>query len=177
MTIVMGDVAIRQVEPRDLDSCCTLEAACFPPAEAADPQSVQVRLQTYAEGFLVAETRGAKRAVVGMVNSGATHKADITDEAFKKLVGHDPDGSNLVVFSLAVLPQFQGRGIAGQLMRAYAERGAAMRKQRILLLCKDRLVPMYEHLGYRDAGLSASDHGGACWHEMVLDLAVHKGMA
>lgn len=171
MECVVQEGAVRQVRASDLERCCAVEAACFCPAEAADPDSVAVRMRTYPQGFLVAEVMVDNAPmVVGMVNSGATSKDDISDEAFKKLVGHDPDGRNLVIFSLAVLPEWQGRGLARQLMEAFARRAAALGKERILLICKEYYIGLYERLGYRNLGPSASSHGGASWYEMVLEL-------
>jgi predicted N-acetyltransferase YhbS len=94
----------------------------------------------------------------------------MTDEELKALVGHDPEGANMVVFSLAVLPEFRGRGIAHELMHRFMDESRRMGKQRVMLLCKDALIVFYERLGFRYAGVSASTHGGAAWHEMVLTL-------
>jgi len=99
----MSEYTIRMVEPDDLTACHTIEARCFPPSEAAWTTSLQARINTYPEGFLVAERDGT---IVGQVNSGSTHKNDISDEEFKQLIGHDPDGENIVIFSLSVLPEF-----------------------------------------------------------------------
>ena len=109
--------------------------------------------------------------LIGMVNSGATNDDDISDEAFKRLVNHDSGGANIVIFSLAVLPAYQGQGIAAQLMRAFIEQSRQLGKRRILLICKPTLIAFYARFGFVDVGLSTSTHGGAAWHEMRLDLS------
>ncbi len=105
-----------------------------------------------------------------MLNSAATNKDDISDEELKQLVGHDPDGKNMVVFALAVLPEFQKRGIARRLMSRFVEEARQRKKENVFLMCKHHLIAYYEGMGFIDAGLSRSTHGGAEWHEMRLKL-------
>nr|WP_321256320.1 GNAT family N-acetyltransferase [uncultured Pseudodesulfovibrio sp.] len=163
----MKNLTIRFAEPDDLTACHTVECNCFPASEAALTSSIEKRIREYPEGYLVAELNGQ---VVGQVNSGATDKEDITDEEFKQLIGHDPDGKNIVIFSLSVLPDFQRRGIADQLMVEFIKQSRKLDKKRVLLLCKDDLIPYYSRHGFTDSGVSESDHGGAEWHEMALAL-------
>jgi len=86
------------------------------------------------------------------------------------LIGHDINGRNMVIFALAVLPEFQKRGIAKQLMLRFIEEARQNKKEKVLLMCKKYLVAYYEGMGFTHAGLSKSTHGGAEWHEMRLAL-------
>lgn len=158
---------VRQAEIADVAVCAAIEMACFPPAEAASAETVAKRQAVYPQGFLVAEAAGE---IVGFINSGATDEPDLADEEFKGLVGHDPDGAHLVIFSIAVHPSRQGQGFARLLLEAFIERAEAQAKGAVLLLCKEDLVPFYERFGFLDGGVSASTHGGARWHEMRLPL-------
>jgi predicted N-acetyltransferase YhbS len=88
----------------------------------------------------------------------------------KQLIGHDPAGKNVVVFALAVLPEFQKRGIARQLMIRCVEEARASKKKNVLLMCKRHLITYYESMGFVYTGLSKSAHGSAEWHEMQLKL-------
>ena len=36
--------------------------------------------------------------------------------------------------------------------------------------CKQALIHYYEKFGYRLLGLSASQHGGAVWYDMLLEF-------
>ncbi|WP_018123909.1 GNAT family N-acetyltransferase [Desulfovibrio oxyclinae] len=164
----MNEITIRTVRPDDLTGCHTVEQACFPPDEAADEDGIRTRIERFPQGFLVAERNGM---IIGQINSGATHKNDITDEAFKKLVGHCNDGCNVVIFSLSVLPAYQGRGIAASLMREFITEARKQSRKSVLLLCKDDLIDFYERLGFCNRGLSASTHGGARWYEMALPVS------
>ena len=160
----MNSLNIRYATRDDLDACHHIESACFLPSEAASRASIETRIKIFPEGFLVAEIDGK---VVGQLNSGATDLDDITDEAFKKLIGHTPTGKHLVIFSLSVLPDYQGQGIAGQLLRRYACEAESNGRAAILLLCKSELIPYYQRFGFIDRGISASTHGGVEWHEMA----------
>jgi ribosomal protein S18 acetylase RimI-like enzyme len=88
-------------------------------------------------------------------------RTTLPDEEFKQLIGHEADGRNIVVFSLAVLPDYQRRGIAAALMEQFVERSRALGKERVLLLCKSELIRYYEKLGFRYVAQSLSSHGGA----------------
>lgn len=158
---------IRNVLHKDLDECYRVETSGFPPEEAASRETVQLRIETFPRGFFVAEIDGK---VVGMLNSASTDKDDISDEELKRLIGHDPHGKNMVVFALAVLPEFQKRGIARRLMSKFVEEACQCQKEKVLLICKRHLIAYYERMGFTHAGLSRSTHGGAEWHEMHLTL-------
>lgn len=160
-------IILRQAVAADLDACLSLEQACFPASEAASRENIAIRLKDFPQGFYVAEDQGD---ILGQVNSGATSKDDISDEAFKALMGHDPTGENIVVFSLAVLPGQRGKGLGARLMRHFIAQARLQGRRRVLLLCKEGLVPFYVRLGFTDLGLSACTHGGAQWREMGLTL-------
>jgi ribosomal protein S18 acetylase RimI-like enzyme len=164
--MTISALRIRQVVGDDLERCAAIEAACYGP-EGATRDRIQKRITQYPEGFLVAELRGQ---LAGFVNSGSTHKDDLTDEEFKDLVGHDPSGCNIVIFSLAIHPDFQRRGISNDLMQRFIQRSQELGKESILLLCKQDLINYYRKFGFIHRGQSLSTHGGQQWHEMTLPL-------
>jgi len=108
--------------------------------------------------------------VLGLINSAATSKVDLADESLKDMIGHDAEGKNTVIFSVAVQPDLQGHGIAGLLMNAYIERMQDLEKERIFLICKKDLIGFYEKFDFVYIARSRSNHGGASWHEMGLAL-------
>ena len=163
----MDEVTIRNVNPSDLDECFVVEIYGFPAEEAASKETIRLRIDTFPQGFLVAERDGS---VIGILNSASTHKDDISDEELKQLIGHDPDGRNMVVFALAVLPEYRGQGIARQLMARFIEEARKLEKEKVLLMCKQHLIAYYQSMGFEHAGMSQSTHGGAEWHEMRLRL-------
>lgn len=163
----MVDVIIKNVNPEDIQTCHDIEVACFSESEAASMEKIRRRARIFQEGFLVAQIN---RQVVGFINSGATDNPDLSDEDFKDLVGHDSNGRNMVVLSIAVAPRYQGSGISRPLMENFIVKARVLGKQAILLLCKKNMISYYEKFGYEEAGASASTHGGGRWHEMRLDL-------
>ena len=163
----MNNIKIRNVTAHDLDACFNVESQCFLPSEAASREKIKNRIKVFPQGFLVAELDGS---LIGHINSGSTDKEDITDEAFKELVGHDNSGQNIVIFSLAVLPNFQKKGIARQLMARFIEQSRKLKKKKIMLICKSELIGYYQNYGFIYTGESASTHGGFKWHEMYLSL-------
>ena len=168
MIFEMDNTLIRQVKVGDFDNCFRVEKESYKnPDEAASREKIGNRICAFPEGFLVAEVGGR---VVGIVNSCATDLEDISGEELKDLVGHERGGKNMVIFSLAVLPEFQGRGISRLLMEKFVEVSRELGKEKILLICKDGLVDYYKKYGFAYVGKSASSHGGSEWHEMSLLL-------
>lgn len=163
----MQDVQIRQVAMADLDRCFDIETLGYGGDEAASREKIAKRIETYPQGFIVLEKAGE---IVGFINGGATDSVQLSDEEFKELVGHDPDGKQVVIMSVVVDPAFQRSGYAKQLMSAYISRMRQLGKASIYLICQIGLIPFYQSFGYEDLGPSDSDHGGLCWQEMRLKL-------
>ncbi len=155
---------IRGVTKNDIESCYFIEKTCFEESEAASIESIEKRVDVYPAGFIVAEVDSR---IVGMINSGATDKDDITDEEFKKLIGHSDNGKNIVIFSVSVLPEFQKKGIASTLLIEFIKRSKELEKEKVILLCKTELIKFYERLGFEYFSVSTSNHGGFEWHEMI----------
>ena len=93
-----------------------------------------------------------------------------TEEELKEMIGHVPGGKNAVIFTLAVMPEFQGRGISRQLMEEFIKRSSESGKDKILLICRDGLVDYYRKYNFEYIGKSASTHADIEWHEMILSL-------
>lgn len=158
---------IRTVLPTDLDACFAIETLAYEGDEAATREKIATRIATWPEGFIVAEVEGA---VAGFINSGATFEVQMADEAFKELIGHDPAGSEVVIMSVVVHPDFQGLGLAKQLMIAFIAHMRELGKIRINLMCREQHVGLYAGFGFAYLKASASEHGGLAWHEMALEL-------
>lgn len=163
----MSDLIIRRAKVSDLDRCFEIEIDAYAGEEAATKEKVLKRIQTYPEGFLVLEN---KSEIVGFINSGATHKVELSDEEFKELIGHDPDGKHIVIMSVVIHPNYQGNSFTSVLMKHFIKTMQAMDKTEIYLICQTELINMYAKYGFVHLGESDSDHGGLSWHEMSLSL-------
>ena len=75
----------------------------------------------------------------------------------------------MLVHSVAIAPQFQGRGLGKTIMKAYMQRmetsGIA---DRIALLAHDGLINLYGSLGFENRGKSEATFGEGGWNNMVL---------
>ena len=161
------DIIIRQVMPEDLDAVARVEAVCFPEAEAAARASFAQRIQAFPESFFVAEKNGQ---IVGFIKGCGTDGRMIRDEKVEDTAYHKPDGAYQSIFGLDVAPEWQHRGLAGDLMKHLIEDARKRGRKGLILTCKEHLIGFYERFGYRSLGVSQSVHGGAVWYDMILEL-------
>jgi ribosomal protein S18 acetylase RimI-like enzyme len=162
----MDGLTTRNVTEQDLNECFAVESACYT-SDGATREKILTRIRLFSEGFIVADFEGS---IIGIINSGSTNSEDLTREEFKEMVGHDNNGKNMVIFSLAVLPEFRGQGVSRKLMEKFLEVSRMLKKEKILLICKSELIPYYEQFRFIYVGKSRSEHGGFSWHEMYLPL-------
>jgi ribosomal protein S18 acetylase RimI-like enzyme len=158
---------IRQAAIDDLSAICNVENTCFPAAEAATKEAFRSRIAAFPERFLVAEDQSR---IVGIINGCCTTEPFLGDELYEEDCPHSLSNPWQTVFGLAVLPEYQHRGIARALMAhliALCQQGAQVG---IILTCKQEKIGFYESMGFACRGISASSHGGAKWYDMVLTL-------
>ena len=163
----MSDINIRIVTEQDLDRCFEIESVSYSEDEAATRDKIFKRIKAYPEGFIVLEIN---KEVIGFINSGATQKVELSDEDFKELIGHDSEGKHIVILSVVIHPDYQGRGMASKLMNNFIGRMKALGKSDIFLLCQTELIEMYASYGFVNLGISGSNHAGMSWNEMSLSL-------
>lgn len=144
-----------------------IEAACFPPAEAASREAVLERIEVFPENFFVAETEGR---IIGFINGGNTDEPILPDEFYRDITMHKPDGAYQTVFGLNVLSEYRRRGIGEQLVRRYVEAARERGKKGVILTCKEEKIHFYEKIGFTCHGVADSCHGGAVWYDMKLLL-------
>lgn len=157
----------RNAKPTDANRCFEIETEAYEGDEAASLAKIAKRIGTYPAGFLILEIDGQ---VVGFINCGCAYNVEMSDEEFKELIGHDPDAPNVVIMSVVVAPEHQGKGYSKALLVEFKRRMRALEKATIHLMCKEHHVPLYEKFGYDYQKPSASGHGGMVWHEMSMTL-------
>ncbi|EJI0521568.1 GNAT family N-acetyltransferase [Escherichia coli] len=163
----MHGVVFRQATPADIGRCYQIEITSYEGDEAATPEKIATRINRYPEGFLCMEIDGE---IIGFINAGCAWDVVMSDEEFKELVGHDPTAPNVVVMSVVIHPDFQGKGYSSLLMNKFISQMKAMDKKTIHLMCKERHINLYAHFGYQYIKPSESSHGGMTWHEMMMSL-------
>jgi len=163
----MHKIKLRNVTIEDLDIVTQIEATCFPPTEAASKEKIKDRILTYPNGFILAEVEGD---IAGFINGASTDARTIEDEFFDTMDLHNDNGKNLVIYSLAVLPEHQRKGVAKRLMEQYIAFARSETKETVVLTCKKPLIDYYEQFGYENYGVSNSEHGGAEWYDLILKL-------
>ena len=156
---------IRNATMEDLEFLTAIEAACFPPAEAATRESFAKRLAVYPNHFWLLEEDGQ---VVSFVNGMVTDEPLLRDEMFEDAALHNEDGAWQMIFGVNTLPEYRRRGLAGVLLERAAADARARGRKGCVLTCKDRLIHYYEKFGYRNEGVSQSVHGGVVWYDMRL---------
>jgi len=160
-------MTIRQAAMADLDALTAVEAACFPPAEAATREDFAARLAVYPNHFWLLEEDGR---LLSFVNGMVTDEPTIRDEMFADASLHDPNGAWQAIFGVNTLPDYRRRGLAGRVLRQVIADAKAAGRRGCILTCKDALIHYYAAFGFRALGVSTSVHGGAVWYDMTLEF-------
>ena len=159
----MPTLTIRKATPADTAAVTALEAACFPPAEAAPYESFEARLNTFPDRFWLLFSDGE---LVSMVNGSLSDEPDLRDEMFHDESLHAPDGRWQMIFGVATHPAHQRKGYAGMLLTTAVEDCRREGREGLVLTCKEAKLHYYAKFGFVNEGLSASEHGGAEWYQM-----------
>jgi ribosomal protein S18 acetylase RimI-like enzyme len=158
---------IRNVMMKDLPDLVIIEQICFPIEEAATEEAFKQRIQKIPDSFFVAEENGV---IVGLVNGPVIQTKFITDDLFEEIKPNPPSGGHQTVLGVAVTPHFQTRGVATALLKHFEKNAIQRKRESITLTCKEDLIRFYENLGYRNMGVSKSEHGGVTWYNMIKKL-------
>ena len=156
---------LRCIRQDEGEQAAEIERICFPPNEACERKMMLQRVAKAPELFLTVVDRSTGR-LAGFLNGLSTDEESFRDEFFTDADLYDPDGRNIMLLGLDVLPEYRGQGLARELMFEYLKREKEKDRHRILLTCADSKVDMYRKMGFRDLGTSGSVWGGHSWHEM-----------
>ena len=129
------------------------------------------RVAAVPDLFLVAADRETGK-LAGFLNGTSTDEQVFRDEFFTNAGLHDPEGENIMLLGLDVLPKYRGQGLAREIMEQYQSREAQRGRRKLILTCLASKVGMYEKMGFRDHGISESGWGGEEWHEMSCELCI-----
>lgn len=157
---------IRTATIDDLIAVAEVEAACFPPAEAASKEDMEKRLQFYGDHFWLMFD-GDK--LIAFVDGMATDEPDLIDEMYEKAQMHNEKGKWQMIFGVNTISSYRRKGYAAKLLhRAIADAKKQGRKG-LVLTCKKDLISYYARFGFVDEGVTdKSTHGNVAWHQMRL---------
>ena len=159
----------RNIRPDEAEQAVSIEQICFPPNEACSEKNMKDRVAKVAELFLVAVDKETGK-IAGFLNGLSTNEDSFRDEFFTDADLYDPNGKNIMLLGLDVLPEYRRQGLATELMRQYIRREREKNRQMLILTCLQSKVEMYKKMGFRDDGIADSTWGGEEWHEMSLAL-------
>ena len=155
----------RSIRPQEADEAVAIEQICFPPNEACSERHMKERIQKAPELFLVAIHKESGK-MAGFFNGISTGEELFRDEFFTDIELYDPDGQNVMILGLDVLPEYRMQGLGRELVQQYLNRERANGRKRLVLTCLEAKVEMYRKMGFTDHGLANSAWGGEAWHEM-----------
>ena len=156
----------RHAGMEDIAAIATVEAECFPPAEAATEAEFIERVSAYGNHFWLMFD---DEKLVAFVDGFVTDEADLTDEMYEDAAMHDEGGAWQMIFGVNTLPGYRKHGYAGRLIEQTIEEAREQGRKGLVLTCKDRLVHYYAKFGFEDEGITdKSTHGDVQWHQMRL---------
>lgn len=159
----------RDIRQDEAEQAIAIEQICFPPNEACSEKHMRDRILNVSELFLVAVDKETGK-IAGFLNGISTTEHTFRDEFFTDINLYDPNGKNIMLVGLDVLPEYRGQGLARELVSRYLQREREKGSQMLLLTCLDSKVEMYRKWGFADRGIANSTWGGEEWHEMTCTI-------
>lgn len=166
MTKIIYDFA----QPADINDIMNIETSAFTPEEAASRTSMIERLTWIPDTFIVARDQDNEGQAIGMIVGPTSASRYLTDDLFTHSAKNKPTDKIQTVVSLAVLSDYRGFGIAGELIKQLAAIDRKNQRELISLTCLSTLIPFYEHYGFKNEGVSASQWAGETWYNMTFKL-------
>lgn len=158
---------IRTATIDDLTAIVQVEAACFPPAEAATAEEFKERLEHYANHFWLMFDNDK---LIAFVDGFCTDNPNLTDEMYAKADMHNETGKWQMIFGVNTLPEYRSKGYAAELIQAAIADAKSHGRSGLVLTCKDKLINYYSKFGFVNEGISESVHGNVTWYQMRLTL-------
>lgn len=159
----------RNIKQSETEQAVAIEQICFPPNEACSERNMTDRIAAAQDLFLVAVDKETGK-IAGFLNGIATDECRFRDEFFTDAGLHNPEGRNIMVLGLDVLPEYRRQGLGRELVYQYLRRERGKCRETVFLTCLNSKVKMYRKFGFTDRGIANSTWGGEEWHEMSCTL-------
>lgn len=157
---------IKEATVNDVNTIFYIETTCFNRAEAASYDALKSRLEIYCQGFdILYENNQA----IGYMGGLKNNVSELSDEMYHNSSLHIQSGRYQMIFSVCILPEYQGKGYARRMIENYIDK----RKDNVdgfVLTCKDHLIGFYQSCGFEFEKVSNSTHGNTKWNDMVLKV-------
>lgn len=163
----------RNILPEEWEEAAAIEKICFPPNEACTETMMKERVAVAPDLFFVAVDRETGK-LAGFLNGLASDETSFRDEFFTDAKLHNPQGRNVMLLGLDVLPEYRRQGLATEIMFRYMEREREKDRKMLILTCLESKVKMYKKMGFRDCGVANSSWGQEEWYEMTSVLNIEK---
>ncbi|MFP9126489.1 GNAT family N-acetyltransferase [Niallia sp. BSM11] len=160
-------IQIRNVKETDLERLLTIENEGFTKEEAATKEAFLERIALIKDTFLVAEKEGK---IIGYINGPIIPYPYITDDLFESIQQNPSAGGFQSILGLAVAKEARYKGVSLLLMNKLKELVIKNNRLGITLTCKEELIPFYEKLGFKNHGLSESQHAGTAWYNLIYKI-------
>ena len=170
---ILENYEFRNIKPEEAEQAAAIEQICFPPNEACSRQHMKERIAKAPELFLVTVDKKTGK-LAGFLNGLSTHEDSFRDEFFTDAELYNPDGKNIMLLGLDVLPEYRNQGLARELVAQYLRREQEKGRKKVLLTCLKSKVNMYEKMGFIDLGIANSTWGGEEWHEMCYVIGMDR---
>lgn len=166
---MMEGFEFRNIRQDEVEQAIAIEQICFPPNEACSPKAMKERIEAAPELFLVAVDKTTGK-IAGFLNGLSTKEQCFRDEFFTDINLYDPEGKNVMLLGLDVLPEYRNQGLAREIVYQYDKREHEKGREMLFLTCLENKVEMYKKFGFEDRGLANSTWGGEEWHEMTCRI-------
>ncbi len=170
---ILEKFEFRDIRQDEKEQAAVIERICFPPNEACSEKEMKDRIAAAPDLFLVAVDKETGK-IAGFLNGLATDEYTFRDEFFTDAGLHNPDGKNIMLLGLDVLPEYRGQGLGRELVYEYLRREREKHRREVILTCLKSKVKMYKKFGFMDRGIANSTWGGEEWHEMSCTLGIYS---
>jgi ribosomal protein S18 acetylase RimI-like enzyme len=157
-------ITLRNVRESDIERLLIIENEGFTKEEAATKEALLERIALIQDTFIVAEKKGK---VIGYVNGPIIPSLYITDDLFECIQQNPHTGGFQSILGLAVAKDARNEGIAKLLMDKLKKLVIENKREGITLTCKEELISFYKKLGFKNHGLSESQHAGTAWYNLI----------
>lgn len=139
---ILEKFEFRNIRQDETEQAVAIEQICFPPNEACSEKSMKERIAAAPELFLVAVDKETGK-IAGFLNGIATDESEFRDEFFTDISLYNPDGKNVMLVGLDVLPDYRKQGLGRELVSRYMQRERKKGRQMLVLTCLDSKIKMY----------------------------------